>query len=119
MSLPHTLAPVRVGSVGLKPTKKVPLKIFAAGWRKAVLKMKKDKEGNLRLEILKRKPAIKMSIKSGRSAAHFSNDRILSWIHRYINRQDVSVESCASGSASHLAGVLNSVSYSPYCCSLR
>ncbi|GBP13493.1 hypothetical protein EVAR_4238_1 [Eumeta japonica] len=27
MSIPHTLAPVRVGSVGLKPTKKVPLKI--------------------------------------------------------------------------------------------
>ncbi|GBP64237.1 hypothetical protein EVAR_21555_1 [Eumeta japonica] len=26
MSIPHTLAPVRVGSVGLKPTKKVPLK---------------------------------------------------------------------------------------------
>ncbi|GBP08785.1 hypothetical protein EVAR_7354_1 [Eumeta japonica] len=27
MSIPHTLAPVRVGSVGLKPTKKVPLKV--------------------------------------------------------------------------------------------
>ncbi|GBP24342.1 NPC intracellular cholesterol transporter 2 [Eumeta japonica] len=27
MSIPHTLAPVRVGSVGLKPTKKVPLKL--------------------------------------------------------------------------------------------
>ncbi|GBP67420.1 hypothetical protein EVAR_47139_1 [Eumeta japonica] len=27
MSILHTLAPVRVGSVGLKPTKKVPLKV--------------------------------------------------------------------------------------------
>ncbi|GBP32664.1 hypothetical protein EVAR_16826_1 [Eumeta japonica] len=27
MFIPHALAPVRVGSVGLKPTKKVPLKV--------------------------------------------------------------------------------------------
>ncbi|GBP34908.1 hypothetical protein EVAR_26498_1 [Eumeta japonica] len=30
MSIPHTLAPVRMGSVGLKPTKKVPLKLRRA-----------------------------------------------------------------------------------------
>ncbi|GBP44253.1 hypothetical protein EVAR_22137_1 [Eumeta japonica] len=30
MSIPHTLAPVRVGGVGLKPTKKVPLKLRRA-----------------------------------------------------------------------------------------
>ncbi|GBP47020.1 hypothetical protein EVAR_32539_1 [Eumeta japonica] len=30
MSIPHTVAPVRVGSVGLKPTKKVPLKLHRA-----------------------------------------------------------------------------------------
>ncbi|GBP18147.1 hypothetical protein EVAR_12930_1 [Eumeta japonica] len=31
MSIPHALAPVRLGSVGLKPTKKVPLKVKSVG----------------------------------------------------------------------------------------
>ncbi|GBP67663.1 hypothetical protein EVAR_98719_1 [Eumeta japonica] len=38
MSIPHTLAPVRVGSVGLKLTKKVPLKMKLMGWLCYVVK---------------------------------------------------------------------------------